>query len=212
MKQQAFRNFLKHSFRFVVITALIWLIVAGVLAASVYAFSQQDHAEPSDVLIVLGAGLRRDSRPGPALYRRTSRAIELYNDGYARAIICTGGFTAGRSRSEADACRELLVAGGVPQDAILLEERSRSTEENALYAREIMEANSWQSAVVVSDGYHLLRAQWIFSQEGITVTTSPSPGPGRLALASAIGREVLALHWQLFKDALNLPVTYVAFA
>ncbi|MDL1900076.1 YdcF family protein [Anaerolineae bacterium CFX9] len=212
MRQVTFRSILKHTFRFMVIFGLIWLIAAGVLAAGVYAYSLADRAPPSDVIIVLGAGLRRDSRPGPALYRRTSRALELYAEGYAPVIICTGGFTAGRTRSEADACRELLVAGGVPENVILLEERSRSTEENAFYAREIMDANGWQSAVVVSDGYHLLRAQWIFSQEGIEVSTSPSPGPGRLALASAIGREVLALHWQLFKDALNLPVTYVAFA
>ena len=114
-------------------------------------------------------------------------------------------------RSEAEACREVLMAHGIPEDAILLEERSRSTEENALYTREIMDANGWETALVVSDGYHLLRAGWIFAQEGIPVYLSPSADPPLINHVTAVGREVLALHWQLFKTIFNIPSTYVPY-
>lgn len=193
------------------IALVIWFSIAGLLTVAVIVYGMTDRAQPADVIIVLGSGLRRDSRPGPALIRRSQRAAELYAQGYAPAIICTGGYTVGRTRSEADGCREVLEASGVPAEAILLEERSRSTEENAFYAEAIMRANGWHTAVLVSDGYHLLRAQWIFTQEGIPVYPSPASPPPRLALATAVVREIVALHWQALKDLLNLPVTYIPY-
>jgi uncharacterized SAM-binding protein YcdF (DUF218 family) len=189
--------------------ALIWLAVWVLLGITVLAYGGQDQAQPADVIIVLGSGLRRDNSPGPALYRRAARAAELYQHGLAPAIICTGGFTAGRSRSEADACREVLEDAGVPADVIFVEDGSRSTEENALFAHQIMRDNGWTNAVLVSDGYHLLRAQWIFSQEGIPVYPSPAASPSRMPLFIGTLREVAALHWQAFKTLFNLPFTYV---
>ncbi|NJO84975.1 MAG: YdcF family protein, partial [Blastochloris sp.] len=125
-------------------------------------------------------------------------------------VICTGGFPYSQVRSEASACAELLRESGVPANAILLEERSRSTEENAFYAEQIMETNGYDDAVLVSDTFHMLRAQWIFGTIGITVYTSPATRrPPAATYAASIGREVVALHWQVFKTVLNLPVTYV---
>ena len=187
----------------------LWMVLCVALAGVVYAYSRVDGAQETDVIIVLGAGLRRNGEPGPALWRRGEQAAELYQQGYADHLICSGGFTVTQSRSEADACRQVLVSSGVPEDAIVLEERSRSTEENAAYSREIMGANGWETALIVSDGYHLLRAQWIFAQQGLPVYTSPARDPSLLNLLISIGREVVALHWQLLKSILNLPVSYV---
>lgn len=189
---------------------ILWLLAALGLGVAVYTEGRNDQAEPSDVIVVLGSGLRRDSTPGPALYRRTARAAELYQQGIAPHIICTGGFTAGHVRSEADACAELLREHGVPESAITLEERSRSTIENAAYTREIMDANGWQTAVVVSDGYHLLRAGWIFRDAGIQTVTSPADSdPPPYSLLVALAREVAALHLQALITLFNLPITYV---
>jgi uncharacterized SAM-binding protein YcdF (DUF218 family) len=190
---------------------LVWMLVCVVVAGVVYVYSRQDGAQQADVIVVLGAGLRRDGRPGPAIIRRGEHAAALYAEGYAPRLICSGGYAMARNRSEAEACREVLMAHGVPEDAILLEERSRSTEENALYTREIMDANGWGTALVVSDGYHLLRAGWIFAQEGVPVYLSPSADPPLINHVTAVGREVLALHWQLFKTIFNIPSTYVPY-
>ena len=204
------KRWLKRGFYLAGLLALLWLLAAAGLGVAVYTQGKLDHAEPGDVIVVLGSGLRRDGSPGPSLYRRAGKAAALYAQGYAPAIICTGGFTAGHSRSEADACAEILRNEGVPASAILLEERSRSTIENARYTREIMDANGWQTAVVVSDGYHLLRAGWIFQQAGVQAVTSPAEtDPPRFSLFTAIVREVAALHLQALITLLNLPVTYV---
>ena len=191
------------------ILILIWLLFSLVLGGIVLAYAQQDHAQEADVIIVLGSGLRRDNHPGPALTRRSQHAAELYAQGLASAIICTGGYTAGRTRSEAEGCREVLLESGVPAGAILLEDQSRSTEENAIYARVIMQGNGFSEAILVSDGYHLLRAQWIFSQVDIPVFTSPAHSPPTMSLLISTAREIAALHWQAIKSLLNLPFTHV---
>lgn len=190
---------------------LLWLLLTLLLVGAIVAYGHVDRAQTADVIVVLGAGLNHRDQPGPALTRRADHAAQLYADGIAPAVICTGGVGSGRSRSEADACAELLRARGVPAAAIALEEESRSTEENALYTRAIMDTRGWKTAVVVSDGYHLLRAALIFSREGIAHTTSAAAsGPPLTGLLTALGREVAAFHWLLVKTVLNLPITYIS--
>ena len=195
--------------RVILIALGAWLIVCVVLGIVVFVYGLQDRAQHEDVIIVLGSGLNRDLSPNPATIRRGERAAALWKAGYAPMLICSGGYATWASRSEADGCAQVLRENGVPADVILLEQQSRSTEENALYSHQIMQAHGWKTALVVSDGYHLLRATWIFSAEGITGSTSPAPLPPFLNLLSSTLREVVALHWQVFKTLLGLPVTYV---
>ena len=203
-------KFLRRVARVLMIGIAFWLLFACGLLTAVHVYGETDHARPADVIVVLGSGLRRDGSPGPAMHRRTAQAAELYAQGIAPTVICSGGYATTQRRSEADACRELLNALGVPFEAVVLEDRSRSTEENAMFTRELMDANGWRDAVIVSDGYHLLRANWIFQQEGVTGYTSPAlPRPRTSVYMMAIGREIAALHWQGIKTVLGLPYTYV---
>jgi uncharacterized SAM-binding protein YcdF (DUF218 family) len=188
---------------------LLWVLSVALLTAAMLAYSRVDRAQAADVIIVLGAGLQPNNQPGPALTRRAAQGAALWHDGLAAQIVCSGGVGLNRVRSEADACAELLRAAGVPDTAIVLEDRSRSTEENALYTQEIMQANGWTSAVLVSDGYHLLRAHWLFNRVGIANYPSPAADPPPNTLLASSLRELAAFHWLAFKTVLNLPVTYV---
>lgn len=194
------------------ITTFTYLIVSVALALAVYSYGRFREApdERYDVIIVLGSGLTRRGAPGPALIRRSREGAELWQAGYAPNIICTGGVSAYATRSEADGCREILLREGVAPAAISLEERSRSTEENALYAGEIMRANGWHNALIVSDAYHLLRAEWIFRDSGIAGTTAPpDTRPPVFTYATSIFREVIALQWYAFKSLFGIDATYV---
>jgi hypothetical protein len=133
----------------------------------------QNNAQQSDVIIVLGAGLRRDGRAGDALWRRSLVAAQAFHEGLAPNIVCTGGVSQTQTRSEADACREILIGEGVSPDAIMLEDGSHSTEENALNTRAIMAARGWQSAIIVTDSFHMMRAGWIFSASSASSTSRP---------------------------------------
>jgi uncharacterized SAM-binding protein YcdF (DUF218 family) len=195
--------------RILLIAVGVWLLFACALGIAVTIYGQTDRAQPADVIIVLGSGLNHDLSPGPALVRRATRGAALWQAGYAPAIICSGGYAGWASRSEASGCAQVLREQGVPDEAIITEELSRSTDENAIYSHEIMRDHGWDSAVVVSDGYHLLRATWIFSAEGVTFTTSPAAPPPFFEALKATAREVLALHWEVFKTVFGLPYTYV---
>jgi uncharacterized SAM-binding protein YcdF (DUF218 family) len=103
---------------------------------------------------------------------------------------------------------------GVPASAIVLEERSLSTEENAIESAAIMRARGWSSAVIVSDDFHLFRAHWLFEQQGVRAYMSPAQitsddGIGDREKALAVLREVAALIWQVGKSLLGLPYTHV---
>jgi uncharacterized SAM-binding protein YcdF (DUF218 family) len=205
------QRILRRLFHVVLVFLVFYLVVSTGLVLAIHTYGQQVSNQTADVIIVLGSGLRRDGRPGDALYRRSLRAAELYNEGYAPNVICTGGQSAGYPRSEAAACQEILENNGVPTTAITLEDRSRSTEENARNSRAIMEAQGWEDAVLVSDSFHMLRGRWIFETQGLTVYPNPVPSTRvrRFWYVQSVAREVLGLQWQALKEVLNLPVTYV---
>lgn len=142
--------------------------------AAIDAYGLVDRAQPADVIIVLGSQVNSGGRAGPSLARRADRATALYRQGYADRIICTGGFTSPGSVSEAQAACDRIVAAGVPREAMILEQRATSTEENAAFSAAIMREQGWRSAVIVSDGYHLLRAVWMFQRAGVEVYPSPA--------------------------------------
>ena len=174
-------------------------------ALAVFLYSRVDQAAPADVIVLLGAGLEPGDRPGRSMTRRLQHVAELFHRGLAPQVICSGGTAAGRKRSEAAVCADILQQLGVPADAILLEEGSRSTEENARFSAALIEARGWQRVILVSDGYHLLRARLLFERFGRRVLTSPAadPPPGPLVWNTL--REVAVLYWLGLRYLLNVP-------
>ncbi len=189
------------------------LLYFSAFIAVIHLSGSVDSAAEADVIIALGAGLRRDGRPGPALTRRSQQAAALWREGFAPRVLCTGGQAENYPRTEASACREILLAQGLPTAAILLEERSRSTEENAIYSRQVLDELGLTSIVLVSDSYHMLRAGWLFRQRGFEPYVSPVPASRMrqpLDYPRALLREFLAFHWQFFKQIFQIPVTHVS--
>ncbi len=172
-------------------------------------FGRLDHAEVSDLIIVLGAGFDADGRPSKSMKARATHAASLYHEGYAEQLLCSGGFTRPDHPSEAAVCAQLLMAAGVPDPAIAREEKSHSTQENAIHSTQWMHRHSQDAALVVSSSYHLWRARWLFRSRGVEVGTSPAPG-GYLTPVEylrALLRESWAMNWHRLSDAFGLPWT-----
>ena len=199
--------------RILLVCLLAAIFYFAVFLTAIHFTGTQDGTRPADVIIVLGAGLRHDGRPGPALTRRSIRAADLWQRGIAPIVLCTGGQAESFPRSEAGACHEILRGRGLPQSAILLEENSRSTEENALFSSQIIRERGWTSAALVSDSYHMLRANWLFRSHGVEPFASPVPANRNrypLNYPYSLLREFLAFHWHVLKEALNIPVTHLS--
>jgi uncharacterized SAM-binding protein YcdF (DUF218 family) len=176
--------------------ALLTLLIGAIF---IHSYGQVDRAAPADAIVILGAGTRHDGTPSHSHARRIRHALALYAQGYAPRLICTGGYTQRHPVSEGEACAAMLRAHGVPEHAIFYESHSRNTEENALYVYQIMAANGWQHALLVSDSYHLFRAEAMFRAHSLTVSSSPAQlSSGALPWQSVIRnmfRETAAFIW-----------------
>jgi len=198
------KGYVRQLWRGAVALLALWVLGSTLLAALICYTGTADEAMPSDVIIVLGAALSDDGTPYKALTRRSEHAAQLWKSGKSPWIICTGGIgpRVRVRRSEADGCREVLMRNGVPNSAIVLEETSRNTEENARNARAIMQRHGWSSAIVVSDSYHVFRARHIVRRAGIDAVTSPVPTAkvgSPLFYAFSVVREVMAMQWLLVR-------------
>jgi uncharacterized SAM-binding protein YcdF (DUF218 family) len=168
------------------------------LYRQVDARSQMDAARPADAIIVLGSAVYPGGRASPSLYARMQRAIELYRAGYAPALILSGG-VGGNPPSEARVMRQIALNAGVPESALILEENSHSTEENLANSKRVMDARGWHTALIVSDPFHLLRAETIARDLGMNAygspaRTSPTYTVAHLRVWYTL-RESLALVW-----------------
>ena len=158
----------------------------------------RDQAQQSDAIIILGARVEPDGRPGPDLWERTQHAVGLFQRGLAPNLICTGGFQNDRLSAASVACA-LAVSQGVPAEKVFLADGSSTTGEDAVSAGALMASMGWQSANLVSHPLHLERARLLFEDQGITVYPSPTstnlsaiPWKTRTWLTA---REVVGILW-----------------
>jgi uncharacterized SAM-binding protein YcdF (DUF218 family) len=145
----------------------------GLLAWQVDRLGQRDDARASDAIVVLGARVETDGRPGSDLTSRTYHAVDLWQAGYAPTIICTGGYK-NEPLSAANVCRRFAVELGVPADQVRLADGTTNTNEDAAATAQVMAGHGWRTAILVSHPLHLFRARWLFRDAGINVVTSPT--------------------------------------
>lgn len=151
------------------VAAGLWLTSA---AAVVYTASHDDAAE-AQAIVVLGAAQYR-GRPSPVLRARLDHAVALYQKGVAPRIVFTGGIAEGDTASEAAVSRLYALAAGVPDSAILLENEGRTTSQSLAGVARLLRARRLDTVVVVSDPFHVLRAETVARRMGLTTFGSPT--------------------------------------
>ncbi len=167
------RRFLRAAMCALLLLIALAVLAFAFLAAQVDRLGRQDHARPSDVIVVLGARVNADGSPGSDLTSRTYRAVDLWQAGYAPYMICTGGFK-DEPLSAAAVCKRFAVSLGVPAERIGLADGSANTIEDAQVTAALMAANSLRTAILVSHPLHLYRARWLFHRAGVDAVTSPT--------------------------------------
>jgi len=158
------------------------LIYIAYLSVRIERQSVKDEAQPADVILVLGAAEYR-GRPSPVLRARLDHALLLYQQRLAPRIMTTGGAGGDPVFTEAAVGRAYLMSHGVPSEAIVVETEGESTVHSIALAAEIMRRMSLNSAIVVSDGYHIYRVKEMLRSHGLVVYGSPrkdlNPAPLR---------------------------------
>jgi uncharacterized SAM-binding protein YcdF (DUF218 family) len=104
---------------------------------------------------------------GPGADRVTS-ALWLYRAGRVRRIIVSGGSGAvqATAHTEADDLTTLLRLAGVPNSAIIREEKSRNTRENALFTKQLLTPEQ-DTLILVTSAFHQRRAMGCFAKVGL---------------------------------------------
>ena len=159
---------------YILLAAAAFAII-GVAAVgfSISNYASKDETQNADAAIILGAAVENGT-PTPVFRERINHAIALYQDGYVRFLIFTGGIGDGDGISEAQAAKNYALAMGIPETAIFIEENSHITEENMENAKRIMDAQHLQTALIVSDPLHMKRAMLMAKDYGITAYSSPT--------------------------------------
>ncbi len=154
----------------IVVTVFVFWIVS---VSAVVMWSKRDEARPAQAIVVLGAA-QYAGRPSPVLRARLDHALELWNRHLASLLILTGGTGAGDTTSEAAVGRTYAKKHGVPDTAILEENAGRTTSESMRAVAGMLEVRGLQSAVLVSDPFHMLRLRILARRFGFTPYTSPT--------------------------------------
>ena len=133
---------------------VVFLIIVLPLAIGWY-LSPQDPLEKVDAIVVVSGG-DNDAR--------ISKGVQLYKEGWAPILVFSGAAAEG-DVSNAQAMATIAERDGVPEDAILIEEKSKTTAENATYTSDLLKQKKLQSFILVTSPYHQRRTYELFKKE-----------------------------------------------
>ncbi|WP_231104689.1 YdcF family protein [Haloechinothrix halophila] len=169
-REPRFRRWL---LRAVVGGILVGLVLVTGTAFRIWQVARVDDRSPADLIVVLGAA-QYNGTPSDIFRWRLEHARDLYQDGVARYVVTTGGSRDGDAYTEAEAGARWLERHGVPASATIAigegVDTLGSIEAAGVEARE----RGLESAVVVSDPWHSLRARTMAKDSGLDAWTSPT--------------------------------------
>jgi SanA protein len=148
------------------VLALLIIIILPRLITGIYAADRMyspSEAPPERVAIIFGAGLRPDGTPTAMLRDRVLTGAELYFEGKVEKLLMSGDYRFA-GYNEPESMRQFALSVGVPEEAIVLDAAGRRTYDTCYRARAIF---GLESAVLVSQGFHLPRAVFLCDMLGM---------------------------------------------
>jgi len=170
-----------------VLLAFAWLYVCSTAQFSYYLMGKLERDYPAqplteietaDAIVLLGGALRGDPRMGilPDLNQYADRlvhAVALYRAGKAPLVLLTGGSAPG-SRSEAHLMQDVLAVMGMPTEALILEDQSADTHDNAVNSARLLKERGLDRILLVTSAFHMPRALPLFRKQGLEVIPAPT--------------------------------------
>lgn len=141
----------------------------------------------ADAIVVLGGGSRYRWLDRPNITAedlessRLAAGARAWLAGRAPVVVLSGGGDDGGDvdASEAHRMARAITRLGVPEDALLLEYRSRNTRDNARYTAELADEHGLHRVLLVTSSLHMPRAVLQFRDEGVNVIPVPVPERAR---------------------------------
>lgn len=156
----------------------------------------RDRVGPADLAVVLGNKVELNGQPSARLQARLDRAVTLYEQGWFKQVMVSGG-VGSEGFDEAEVMKEYLVQQGIPKDQIHSDNQGINTYATAQNAAQLMQDQGYQTSLIISQYFHLPRTRLAFHRSGITTVYSAHAIYFEGRDLYSISREVIAfpVYW-----------------
>lgn len=164
----------KPVFKFLKITCsllLLWFI-----AHSLYIVIDglSDNGQKADLAIILGNKVNKDGTLSERLAKRLESGVFLYRQHRVQKILVSGGLGK-EGFYEGDKMKEYLIHQGIPDSVIIVDNKGNTTRATVDNTLKLKEKYPFNSAIVVSQYFHVTRTKKLFKDKGFTNISSVSP-------------------------------------
>jgi uncharacterized SAM-binding protein YcdF (DUF218 family) len=163
----------RRAVRVLKVLVIAIVLAIGFTALRIYRFSGTSSDTQADAAVVLGAAVWSQG-VSPVFRERINHAIDLYRRRQVHKIIFTGGQGNANEPTEAAAARMYAIENGISQSDILIEQRSHTTYENLVYAKQLADVHGLKKVLIVSDPMHMKRAIAMAQDVGLDAYPSPT--------------------------------------
>ena len=173
----------------IIAAGLLWALAWSLPATSLWAGGALERRYPhlapeqspmADAIVVLGGNTANGRANWFLPYDkdtavvRIDTAAQLYLAGRAPKVLLSGGALEG-DVSEARGMAHAIRQQGVPETALILENASRTTYENAALTEDTLKSRGIGKVLLVTSALHMPRAMAAFSKQGVEVIAAPAP-------------------------------------
>lgn len=154
----------------------IYILIFSITSALLYSSANESVPGDADALIVLGAAVQGD-RPSLTLIKRLETAYDYLSSNPNTIAIVSGGQGEQETIPEAEAMAYYLIARGIDETRIYMEDKASSTEENFKFSKKIIEQIFDKEAVVafITSDFHVFRAERVAMRQGLAAKGIASP-------------------------------------
>lgn len=133
--------------------------------------------EKTDAVIILGCQVRGEE-PSVMLKNRLDAALDVLRENPEAVCIASGGKGDNENISEAECMRRYLIANGIEDARIIVEDKSESTEENLAFSREILgNLGISDNIMIVTSEFHQYRAAVYAKKNGLQTGSHSAKTP-----------------------------------
>lgn len=157
-------------FRILKILIVIGSIFFIVIEYEIISYPKHNNSK-ADYIIVLGAGLSNGTTPSLILQGRLDAAIEYAKENNESYIVLSGGQGSDEKLPESYAMKKYLQDRGVDEKRIIVEDKSRNTNENFKFSKKKIEEHSKKSLnqvwiKIITTDFHALRSSILARKNG----------------------------------------------
>lgn len=149
-----------------------------------------------DCVVVCGYPANNDGSPSAFMKTRVKKAAELILEGRAKYLILSGGAVA-NSYIEAEVMKAYAMELGIKEEVIIEEKKAVSTYHNMMYVKQIMVENRFENCIVVTNGWHLRKADYYSGKFGLDYVMVKSKEPEGVSIFQTM-KQYVYINMQMY--------------